>query len=140
MDAATEDIVERLTVVLAARDEILDAYLFGSTARGDGAAHSDVDVAVYVDRGRMAALGPFGWDAELLSDLMAALGRNEVDLVVLNDAPPVLYHRVIRDGIRLVSRDPRATTTREGRALSRYFDYLPQLAKIERARRTPGQP
>jgi hypothetical protein len=42
---------------------------------------------------------------------------------------------VLRDGRRLLSRDLRATTTREGYALSRYCDYVPQLAKIEAARR-----
>jgi hypothetical protein len=64
---------------------------------------------------------------------MAALGENRVDLVVLNAAPPLLYHRVLRDGVRVVSRDLRETTTREGYALSRYCDYVPQLAKIQSA-------
>ena len=45
------------------------------------------------------------------------------------------YHRVLRDGVRLFSRDLRATTAREGQALSRYCDYLPQLAKIDAAHR-----
>ena len=31
--------------------------------------------------------------------------------------------------------DARSLATREGRALSRYFDYIPQLAKIEAAHR-----
>jgi hypothetical protein len=39
---------------------------------------------------------------------------------------------VLRDGERLLSRDLAATTTREGYALSRYCDYLPHLAKIDR--------
>ena len=69
---------------------------------------------------------------------MAALGSNEIDVLVLNQAPPVLYHRVLRDGRRLLARDLRATTTREGYALSRYCDYLPQLAKIEAGRRAGG--
>jgi len=33
--------------------------------------------------------------------------------------------------LRILARDLRATTTREGRALSRYCDYLPQLDKID---------
>lgn len=125
---------QQLLAVLTPRVEILEAYLFGSVARGEATAHSDLDIAVYVDREQAISHGPFGWDAELLTDLMSGLGRNDVDLVVLNDAPPVLYHRVLRDGVRLLSRDQAATTTREGRALSRYCDYVPQLAKIERAR------
>jgi hypothetical protein len=61
------------------------------------------------------------------------LGRNDVDVVVLNRASPLLYHRVLRDGIRVFARDAPATTTREGRALSRYCDYLPHLRKIDAA-------
>lgn len=57
-------------------------------------------------------------------------------MVVLNRAPPVLYHRVLRDGRRILTRDLRATTTREGYALSRYCDFLPQIAKIEAARKS----
>jgi hypothetical protein len=66
---------------------------------------------------------------------MRVLGAPSVDVVVLNEAPPLLYHRVLRDGVRILARDLRATTTREGRALSRYCDYVPHLAKIEAAHR-----
>lgn len=109
---------------------MLEAYLFGSRARGGAGGHSDVDVAVYVGE---APDAPFGYEAELATDLMAAVGDNRVDVVLLNRAPPLLYHRVLRDGVRLLSRDPRATTVREGRALSRYCDYVGQLAKIDGA-------
>jgi hypothetical protein len=62
---------------------------------------------------------------------MSCLGTNLVDVVILNHAPPLLYHRVLRDGSRIFSRDLRATTVREGRALSRHCDFVPQLAKID---------
>lgn len=126
-DAVLDTIRERLE----RRPEILEAYLFGSQARGEAMAHSDIDIAVYVDRERLLP-APWGYAAELITDLMSALGRNEIDVVVLNDAPPLLYHRVLRDGERLLSRDLAATTTREGYALSRYCDYLPHLRKIDR--------
>jgi hypothetical protein len=77
----------------------------------------------------------FGYVADLSTALIRALKTNRVDVVVLNAAPPLLYHRVLRDGVRVFSRDLRATTTREGRALSRYCDYLPQLAKIDATHR-----
>lgn len=111
---------------------MLEAYLFGSVARGQAQAHSDVDVAVFLDRAQ-AISSPFGADSELIAELMASLGHNRVDLVVLNEASPLLYHRVLRDGVRIASRDLQATTRREGQALSRYCDYVPQLAKIARA-------
>ena len=133
-DTFDRQLVERLRKALVPRGEILEAYLFGSRARGDDHGNSDIDVAVYVDTER-AHHGKWGYDAELISDLMAALGTNDVDVVLLNRADPLLYHRVLRDGVRLLSRDLQATTTRAGQALSRYFDYLPQLEKMDAARR-----
>jgi predicted nucleotidyltransferase len=124
----------RLHAALDPRDEILEAYLFGSTACGSAQAHSDVDVAVFLRDPRPPG-SAFGYSADLTAALMHDLGTNRVDVVILNDAPPLLYHRVLRDGVRILSRDLRATTTREGQALSRYCDFVPQLAKIEAAHR-----
>jgi predicted nucleotidyltransferase len=126
------DILSVLRTALAQREEVLDAYVFGSEARGTSASHSDIDIAVYVDPLALERPG-FGYDAELSAALMSALRTNGVDVVVLNGAPPLLYHRVLRDGERLLSRDLRATTTREGRALSRYCDYRAQLESIQRS-------
>lgn len=125
-------IMEKLTKRLDSRPEILEAYVFGSVARPDAQPHSDVDVAVFVDLKRLPDL-PFGYVADLTAELVTVLGRNDVDVVVLNQAPPLLYHRVLRDGVRLLTRDPAATTTREGQALSRYCDYVPHLRKIDSA-------
>ncbi len=122
--------IEALRGRLEARPEVLEAYLFGSAGRGEERPQSDLDVAVYLDLERVPATS-FGYAAELVGELAATLATDAVDVVVLNDAPPLLYHRVLRDGERLLSRDLRSTTGREGRALSRYCDYLPQLAKID---------
>lgn len=131
---ANAALVARLASALEPRAEILEAYLFGSHARGQARPDSDIDVAVYIDEER-AEDGDWGYRAELATALMAALGEDDVDVVVLNRAPVLLYHRVLRDGVRLISRDLRATTTRAGQALSRYFDFLPQLDKMDAARR-----
>jgi predicted nucleotidyltransferase len=130
--AATRVLLTTLTTALQPRVEVLEAYLFGSAATDTALAHSDVDVAVFLADPRPAG-SAFGYAADLAAVLMAALGTNRVDVVVLNGAPPLLYHRVLRDGQRILSRDLRSTTTREGYALSRYCDYVPQLAKIEAA-------
>lgn len=124
----------KLRALLEPRAEVLDAYLFGSAATGSAQAHSDVDVAVYLADPR-PSVSAFGYAADMTTTLMQALGTDRVDVVILNDATPLLYHRVLRDGVRILARDLRATTTREGRALSRYCDYLPQMAKIDAAHR-----
>ncbi len=125
-----EALVERLRAALGSRDEVLEAYLFGSRARGDASDGSDIDVAVFVDEAR-AEPGPWGIEAGIAADLMVAAGDDRVDVSVLNRASPLLYHRVLRDGVRLLAKNPRETTVREGRALSRYFDWIPQQRKID---------
>ena len=129
-----EQLIARLAHTLAPRREILEAYLFGSRALGRSGPDSDIDVAVYIDE-TVADEGHWGYRAELTTTLMAALGTDDVDVVVLNEAPILLYHRVLRNGARLLARDLRATTRRAGQALSRYFDFLPQLDKMDAARR-----
>lgn len=112
MQRSREETIAALRAALTRRDEVLDAYLFGSLARGEAQSHSDVDVAVYLDPATPRAAG-WGAAAEIGADLIAALGRNDVDVVVLNEAGPLLYHRVLRDGERILARDLRATTARE---------------------------
>lgn len=125
-----DGIIDAVRRTLERRSEVLDAYVFGSIARGDARSDSDVDVAVYVDPG--APMPAFGHAATLGSELIGALERNDVDVVILNRADPLLYFRVLRDGVRIVSRDLAAATGREGRALSRYYDDLPRLELVRR--------
>jgi len=126
-----DEMLRRLRALMSGRPEILEAYLFGSVARSSAQPHSDVDIAVYVDEAKLPD-APFGYEAALSAECIKALGTNRVDVVRLNRAGPLLYHRVLRDGCRFLARDIQATTTREGYALSRYCDYVPQLAKLER--------
>ena len=108
MDGRIADprLIERLAEVLDPREETLEAYLFCSHARGQAERHSDLDIAVYIDDARADDTG-YGYRASLTTDLMAGLGLNDVDVdvVVLNRAPPLLYHRLLRDGVRLLARD-----------------------------------
>ncbi len=128
-------LVDALVSALTARPEVQEAYLFGSQAGGAATALSDVDVAVWIDPAATPPPSPYGYAADLAAHLGTILGRSDVDVVVLNDAPPLLYHRAMAGGVRLCSRDLGATTTREGRALSRYCDYLPQLRIVDAALR-----
>ena len=80
-----EPLPARLERALAPRGEVLEAYLFGSRARGQARPDSDIDVAVYVDE--MADdEGHWGYRAELTTDLMAALGADDVDIDCLVEA------------------------------------------------------
>ena len=68
--------------------------------------------------------------------LERALGQ-AVQVVVLNQAPPDLIHRVLRDGRLLVDLDPSARIRFEVRARNEYFDLVPVLNRYRR-RETAG--
>jgi predicted nucleotidyltransferase len=82
------------------------AYLFGSLAEGRGHRESDVDVAVLFDWASFpTARERFAARLRLAGELIAATHCNDVDLVVLNDAPPLFARRIVLEGERLVVAD-----------------------------------
>lgn len=70
------------------------AYLFGSHASGQAGPLSDVDVAVYLDR----RVKPWAYRLKLMEKLSKLLKRDDLDLVVLNQAPPLLGYEIIKFG------------------------------------------
>lgn len=89
------DLPDRLCELLAGRDDIAAAWLFGSRARGTARDSSDVDLAVLLRDDPPETLQ--GLLLDLQDDLVGALGR-PVDLVIMNRASADLVHRVLRDG------------------------------------------
>jgi predicted nucleotidyltransferase len=124
--------------VLEGHAEVRLVYLFGSVARGDDRRSSDLDVGVVFS----PVPAPAQLD-RLASDLEAAAGRR-VDLVVLNEAAPLLTHEAIRAARVIVCRDDDERVEFETRATARYLDtahlrrvqhhYLRERAEARRAR------
>jgi predicted nucleotidyltransferase len=123
-------VAEIVSSTLSHREDILAAWVFGSTARGTASPGSDVDVAVL--RGRPSTGTLDDLLCELASLLEGAVGRT-VDLVVVDDADPDLVHRVLRDGMLVLDRDRSRRIAFEVRMRSLYFDLLPVREKIRRA-------
>lgn len=109
------------------RPEVRLAYLFGSQASGKANRLSDVDVAVLTDPSRVKKNLPYGYKAEICTDLMKLLKTNRVDLVLLNSAPPFLRHQVFKTGKPLFIRDHPARIRFETETLTRYLDVKPLL-------------
>jgi predicted nucleotidyltransferase len=107
-----------------AQDQVAAAYLFGSQARGNPGPLSDVDVGVWASPG-MDARQRFELRLRLARAVERALGGQAVDLVVLDDASPLLRHRAWRDGELLLDRDPRTRVRDEARTLVEYLDTKP---------------
>lgn len=75
--------------------------MFGSVAQGQDGPGSDLDLAVLTQpRGTLLD------GARLQDDLVAALGRSDVDLLILNDAPLWLRFRAVAGPV-VFSRDER---------------------------------
>jgi predicted nucleotidyltransferase len=127
---AAADLIGRVRAVLGAQgDAIAAAYLFGSVARGTATATSDIDVAV------LFTAEPSGTLAGLHLDLEAEIERavgTPVQLVVLNRAPVDLVHRVLRDGMLVLDRDPSRRIRFEVRARNAYFDLKPHVDRYRR--------
>lgn len=123
-------LVKSLRRLLEDDARVVAAYLYGSRGRGDHHPDSDVDLGVL-----FAETPPPRLDspvAELEARLEAALGLS-VQVVAVNNAPPDLVHRVLRDGA-IVHESDRARRIRfEVAARNRYFDLLPHLRRYRKA-------
>ncbi|MCR4407963.1 MAG: nucleotidyltransferase domain-containing protein [Anaerolineae bacterium] len=111
-----------LTAYFAAQSDIVAAYLFGSRATGRAREESDVDVAVLLDEEDSVAR--FERRLQLMTEMSDVCGR-EADVIVLNDASPILQHQVLKHGRLLYERDRRARIEFEVRAGQIYADLKP---------------
>jgi predicted nucleotidyltransferase len=112
-------------------DGVVSAFVFGSMATGRTTPLSDVDIGVWLDpelpsRERLSAR------LHLMAEAAAALRTDEVDLVILNDAPPLLQHRAMRARLPLVERRSKARVRLEADALLRYLDTKPLREELAR--------
>lgn len=125
--------VEQLrSLVSTAPEQFAAVYVFGSLARGTAGPSSDVDLGVLLNARPASTLEGRLLDYE--ATVERELGRR-VHIVVLNDAPPDLAHRVLRDGLVILERDRAARIRFEVRARNLYFDLLPMLTGYRRRAR-----
>lgn len=106
------------------REEVLLAYLFGSVAEDKQNKFSDLDIAVLVEADNLEKLDeqPFGYQASIGTELMGLLHTNDVDVVILNRATPLLAHEVVKYGEVIFSRNEDTRIEFEIRIRHRYLD------------------
>lgn len=124
----TKEGERKIREFLKKRREILVAYLFGSQARKTSTPMSDMDIGLVVDKTQVDNSG-YGYRANLCAELMQRARTNDIDVVILNDASPLLAHRVVHDGIMLHSKDEAARISFEVKTLKMYIDTKP-LRKV----------
>jgi uncharacterized protein len=114
--------------------DLVAVYLFGSVARQAGRGTSDVDIGLlYREAPPPTLCGP---TARLEDELEGILGR-QVEVVVLNNAPVDLVHRVLRDGEVVYQGDRSARIRFEVAARREYFDLLPVLRRYRKMEEHP---
>lgn len=85
---------------------LVAAYLFGSHARDAAHMESDVDVAIILSRDIYPNTRErFEQRVRVASNLVDLLNHNEVDVVVLNDAPPLFARHVVTQGRQVFCAD-----------------------------------
>ncbi len=116
--------------------EVVAAWLHGSTGRGARHRQSDVDIGVLLDPVACPDRGPrSALRLRLTSELVSALGINDVDLVVLNDLPPGLAARIVLEGTLLMSRDAEQVHAFTRDVQLRRADLRPFLERTTRLKR-----
>jgi predicted nucleotidyltransferase len=116
----------------ASQAEVVLAYLFGSQARGQAGPLSDVDIAVLLE-GRPNTILCFDARLKLIGDLLQLLHTEDVDVAILNQTPPALNYRVLRDGQILFCRDRDKMIAFRVQTINKYLDFKPILERHEQA-------
>lgn len=112
-------------------DDLVAAYLFGSTARGEERPDSDVDLGVVLGSHTPPTIAQLDHLAEMQSALCQLLGR-EVDLISFDAAAPDLVHQAFLDKILVFEGNHDARIEFEVQARNEYFDLLPLLLAYRR--------
>jgi len=121
---ASHDISSAVQAALRTRPEVPVGYVFGSRARGDARADSDLDVGLVFSRGVERA------ERERVAVAVAVAvargtGVERVDVVDLDEQGPIFCHRVLCEGERVHEVDTARRVDFESDTLVRAFDFRP---------------
>jgi predicted nucleotidyltransferase len=128
------DLDDRLAALarrLSGDPRIAALWLFGSRARGEADALSDVDLAVLA-AGAPSAAALSSWEPEWLAAANETLGTDEVSLVVLNRAPVTFRREALRSARLLHATTPELAADYELRTLREFLDFRPRLEEYDR--------
>lgn len=125
----------RLQVLVkdACRDpDVLAVMLFGSTAREEAHAASDVDVCLVLDGGRDRL------PSRLSEVKLGYLGKHRLDIQIFQQLPLYVRRRVLKEGKVLWVRDDEALYELAFRTAREFEDFRPRyeeyLRSVEHAR------
>jgi len=114
---------------------VLSVYLFGSQASGRSHSESDTDLGFLLDRMRHPGERE---RFEVRLDIAGFLNipgiDGDVDVVILNDAPPLLARRIVTEGRRLYCADAEKDHAFVRDTQLRAADLIPFLRRTRRTK------
>jgi predicted nucleotidyltransferase len=116
-----ETLISRLTEFFKSQEHVELAYLFGSTAEDHRGPLSDIDIGIYFSN-RLAKRERIDKHLELTAELTGLLKTDRIDLVVMNDAYPVINFEIIKPNLPVFVKDEDFKIDAEQEIMSRYMD------------------
>lgn len=118
---------EKIKQCLTGDPGILVAFLYGSQVNGPTDADSDVDIAVLYARNRQPDVN----DRLQLTEDLVSITKRQVDLLILNEASPIICMQVLRKGKKIFERDHRTYLDFFVKTINEYDDLKRIRAIIE---------
>ena len=110
------DIIENCKKILIECENVIFAYIFGSYASKLAREDSDIDIAIYlkdqIDTKEYL---------NIKTNLIESCGK-EIDLIILNEATPLLKLEIYRNNILLFTRDKTIESNFKVKRLFEYSD------------------
>lgn len=118
--------VNLLHTYFSARDDVLLVLLFGSFGTDKEHAQSDIDIAVLLKTDI-----PLMEELKMAADLSLLLDRDDVDVVILRNAPVNIAHRALSTGRVVFERDRLLTADFVEATINHYRDFGYRLRQID---------
>lgn len=109
-------LVGEVAALLARKEQVLFAYIFGSFVTADN--FQDIDVALYVKEGTEESLI---LELDIERDLEGTVGL-PVDVRIINHAPLSFVYNILKDKIVVVERDSLIRSDFESLIFKKYSD------------------
>jgi uncharacterized protein len=119
---------DKIIEFFSTEPDINAVYLFGSELSRTTHMESDVDIAILFHDGYLPDI-----DRVLdIQDKLTSLLSRETDIVILNNASPIIRMQVFRKGKKLLERDHRAYSRFFVRTINEYDDLKRVRTVIEK--------
>ena len=128
------DVLTRIPTLvkkIAEEKYVIAFYAFGSLADGNLKPLSDLDFGILLSES-LDRKERFSRHLDLIGIFNSELKTDEVDLVVLNDAPLRFVHNIIGTGKLLFCRDRNQLADFTEKTIKQYLDFKPLRDRFDR--------